>query len=276
MLDRIISERIRILINVQFDERRNVFLLELSRLKREAAGAGSYRSGNTITKLCDLHSSEISSRAIIAWQSVVRAHQIFGVPLSADLRTDLKNELHQYITQASNELKSSLINEVQSLHLGDNSARAGSAIEEAINHNRRKHDIEIDLYVDSLERRTQQAPVPQQYNFYGNIGAVQTGANASANVVQNLGGDDKTALIEALALAREAIRNASELGDTRQTEMIAIANECEEQVNSVQPNNTKLLTLLTVLGTTVQSIASAPAAYNAMKTALLPLGVNLP
>jgi hypothetical protein len=33
------------------------------------------------------------------------------------------------------------------------------------------------------------------YNFYGNVGAVQTGANALANVVQKLSEGDKTALI---------------------------------------------------------------------------------
>jgi hypothetical protein len=33
------------------------------------------------------------------------------------------------------------------------------------------------------------------HNFYGNVGAVQTGANALANVVQNLSEGDKTALM---------------------------------------------------------------------------------
>ena len=39
----------------------------------------------------------------------------------------------------------------------------------------------------------------QSYNFYGTVGAVQTGPGAIANIVQNLGADEKHAILEALA-----------------------------------------------------------------------------
>jgi hypothetical protein len=272
MLNALLSDRARKLITVQFDERRRLFPLDIRLFIAEAARRGSYHSGGMVIRLHDVHARELEIRTIIAWKSIVRAHQGQGSPLTDGLRQDLKQELNQHVLQAFNELTGSLVRELQPLK-----GMPKTDLEDAKNHAIKKHDVEIDLYVDFLEqKRTQQAPISQQYNFYGSVGAVQTGANATANVVQNLGSDDRTALIEALALAREAIRNASGLVDTQKTEMIAIAKECEEQINSGQPNNTKLLTLLTVLGTTVQSIASAPVAYSAMKTVLLPLGISLP
>jgi hypothetical protein len=55
--------------------------------------------------------------------------------------------------------------------------------------------VEIDLYIEYVTTQKEEIAVPPRYNFYGNVGAVQTGANALANVVQNLSEGDKTALM---------------------------------------------------------------------------------
>jgi hypothetical protein len=214
---------------------------------------------------------------MLAWQCLVRAYQILGAPTSADLRTDLKNELNIYITQASNELKGSLAKGLLSVsRSGDFSAKGSSVIQEAIHHSEQKHDIEIKLYVDSLDRRsTLVTGTSTQYNFYGNVGAVQTGDSSTANIVQNLGDGDKSALLEALALTRDAITAAAELPDIKRRELVEITKECEGAIKCGEPNNTKLLTLFNVLALTVQSLASAQPAYDALKTALLPLGVRI-
>ncbi len=52
MLNGLVSERAKRLINVQFDERRRLFPLDISKLKAEAAQRG-YHSGGMII-CCDI------------------------------------------------------------------------------------------------------------------------------------------------------------------------------------------------------------------------------
>jgi hypothetical protein len=142
-----------------------------------------------------------------------------------------------------------------------------------------KHEVEIDLYVDSLTNSQAgegKHPMTQNYNFYGAVGSVQTGANSVANTVQNLGGDDRAALTAALQQVREAVVVAPAVGEQQRRELIEIADDCATQMASESPNNTRLLTMFNVLGTAIQSIASAQPAYQALKVALVPLGISLP
>lgn len=116
----------------------------------------------------------------------------------------------------------------------------------------------------------------QNYNFYGAVGSVQTGANATANVVQNLGADDRASLLSAIQQVRDALSNSPSVGEQQRSELLEIADECASQMTASAPNNTKLLTMFNVLGTAIQSIASAQPAYQALKGAILPLGITLP
>ena len=119
-------------------------------------------------------------------------------------------------------------------------------------------------------------PMTHNFNFHGNVGSVQTGANAIANVVQNLGADERTALVSALQQVKEAIGIAPSLAEPRRQEILKVAHECSSQIESESPNDTKLLAMFNVLGTTIQSIASAQPAYQALKTALFAIGITLP
>lgn len=142
-----------------------------------------------------------------------------------------------------------------------------------------KHDIEVDLYVDSLSRLDEgraTGALMQHYNFYGTVGSVQTGANATANVIQNLGADDRAALSSAVQQVRDALSNAPTVAEQQRKELLEIADECVSQIAASSPNNTKLLTMFNVLGTAIQSIAGAQPAYQALKVAVLPLGITLP
>ena len=143
-----------------------------------------------------------------------------------------------------------------------------------------KHEVEIDLYLEALTQTVQaaeeQPAAAQQYNFYGAVGAVQTGARASANIVQNLDQGDKDALIQALELAREAVDHAQEIADIQKQEVSSIVDDINSELHSGAPNNTKLRALFTTIGTSIQTLASAQPAYQALKGALIPLGILLP
>ena len=100
---------------------------------------------------------------------------------------------------------------------------------------------------------------------------------SSANIIQNLGAKDREALISCARFQLESsCRAFKDMTERKRSELGEIVEECIQQSASQTPNNTKLFTLLNILGITVQSIASAQPAYQALKTALIPLGIMLP
>ncbi len=107
------------------------------------------------------------------------------------------------------------------------------------------------------------------FAFYGAVGAVQTGPGAVANVVQNLGAEEKHAILQALAQVRAAVIATQELAAQRQ-ELIEIADECSATVQSENPNNSKLRAMFDVLSSSIQTMASAQPAYQALKVGCFP------
>lgn len=277
MIDPEMKERFDRLIEVQLNERRKQIPDEISRINALAASKGMYGSGATFGKIFELLSRETEIRVILTWESLVRVHRLFCSIISDSLRTDFKEEIKSQALSVHSEL-SAILNRI----LEKSPIKSGTLnLDETLNSSLKKHDIEIDLYFDSLEKQVNAAGVsasvpPQQYNFYGNVGAVQTGANSSANIVQNLGQNDKHVLLEALAQVNEALETIRDMAENKRDELKEMVKECTDISNSQNPNNTKLLTMLNVIGITVQSYASAQPAYQALKAALIPLGITLP
>lgn len=118
-------------------------------------------------------------------------------------------------------------------------------------------------------------PMIHNYNFHGNVGSVQTGANAVANVVQNFGANERASLASALQQFRDAIEIEPSLTESERQKLLEIAQECTSEISSESPDDTNLKNIFNVLGTTVQSLASAPAAYQVMKASFLACGIDL-
>ncbi len=275
MLDPTMRSRFEALYRVKVDERKRLFERELRQADAQAAARGMFRSGNHVVMNQQAHERELDVRAVLAWQSLCRVHTILGSPLPDTLRDDLKAEMHRRIGETFSELNSRLQSLVRQIGL----LNIPVTLDEAHRTVLAKHDIEIDLYVDSLSASNSiqgTNATAHTYNFYGTVGSVQTGANAVANVVQNLGMEDRAALSNALQQVRDAISTASSLEEQQRHEFLEIADECAAQMAAESPNNTKLLTMFNVLGATIQSIASAQPAYQAFKLAVLPLGITLP
>lgn len=267
-------ERVNRLIEVQLTERRKQIPLEISRIRNEANAVGMLSSGRTILQIKESCEREIEIRAVLTWRSLVRVINTLGYDSKDNLGNDLKEYLNNTINTNFEEL-----NQLLNQNLGRMKPEQ-VPMDEARNHAVSKHEIEIDLYVDTLIEQTEDnnpAVEPtHSYTFYGNVGTVQTGAGAQANVVQNIGADDQEALKQALSLASEAIQAATDIADTQKNELVEIANQARNELDKEKPNSTMLQSMFITIGTTIQTLASAKPAYQALKGALIPLGITLP
>lgn len=120
------------------------------------------------------------------------------------------------------------------------------------------------------------SPMTNNFHFHGNVGAVQTGANAVAHIVQNLDAKERASLATALQQFKEAIEMEPSLSDQQRKELLETTQQCSSEIESESSDSSKLLSVFNVLGTSIQSIASAQPAYQVLKTALLVIGIPLP
>ena len=272
MLDPIFLDRFNRLSAVRIGERKEQFPLECGRLAADLSAKGMLRSGTHVLRSQQMHATEIAARAILTWETLVRVHRTFGSQPSPTMREDFKSLLRARVDADYQELTASFIEKQKS----NGMIQQQFSLLEARDHTLAKHEIEIDLYVDSLDETDEaNGRSALTYNFYGNVGTVQAGAHAIANTVQNLGGVDRTALADALTKVQEALAGAA-IHAQQKSELLEMAKEAQTQLASSSPNNTKLMSTFNVLATSVQAISSAQPAYQALKLALLPLGITLP
>jgi hypothetical protein len=137
-----------------------------------------------------------------------------------------------------------------------------------------KFGTEIDLYVEGLGSRTTQqgrtAEGSSTFNFHGPVGAVQTGPGSTANVVQPLEARDKDALLQALALVREALSKLPDTAGVPKSEIVEMVDDMDTEVQKPTPNRSKMTSMLTTVGKTIRVFESMTSAYQSLKTALLP------
>lgn len=274
MLSDTFRERAARLIDVGFTERRRQLPLSLVKIDREAAaaGGGSHSSARYL-QIHRLVAQELHTRAIIVWRALVRVHRTLANTFTETLADDFKSEFASYLGEVQAELAKTLAEKIK-----DDKLLQRLTLDEAASDSLSKHNIEIDLYADDLRNLSAESAgtsMKHTYNFYGAVGAVQTGAGAQASVVQNLGADERQTILLALVEVRKAIEAAHELG-AQQGELIEIADECAALTQADSANNSKLRAMFDVLASSIQAVASARPAYEAMKAALLPLGITLP
>lgn len=265
--------RLNKLLESQLSDRDRWFATEVTEINNDAIGHGYFHSGTRIHKLQEAYEHELGVRAQLIWQGLVRVHGILGSPLATTTREDFKREVASRVDQQADQLTTDCLGQVRRSH-----ALMDVTLEDARVRIQNKHEVEIDLYVDSIsfQASTTSVPMSTAYHFYGAVGAVMSGADATANVVQNLSQGDRADIENALMQVKQALATESNLTPQRKNELAAIADECATELKSPAPNNTKLLSMFNVLGLSIQSIASAQPAYQALKVALLSVGVSLP
>jgi hypothetical protein len=113
---------------------------------------------------------------------------------------------------------SSLSPSSQAQALGNNKTIVTNAFEAELLHQIQKHFVEIDLYSEDSGRTAManEKQAAHSYNFYGTVGAVQTGGNAVSNIVQSLGADEKERLKQALREVQAELANSGVAAGTRE------------------------------------------------------------
>jgi len=277
MLDNKVSDLVDRMTRVQFNERQGQLQHDIALAQSQMAARGLGRSGAIVQRVYELCSRDVEIRTLLIWQTLVRVLSQVGVRYSDDLAADLKQEIRKYLSSILEHPNDCLQKIVQQIGIGMATPLLSDAREQAF----MKVDAEIDLFVLSLlrqtearERKTESSG--QIFNFYSPIGAIQTGPSATANVVMNLSHLDREALREALERVKEGLSIVEDLPGHPKEEVLDLVEEAKTEVGKPRPNGMRLGSVLMAVGTAIQTVGSLQPAYQALKAALLPLGIPLP
>src|SRR5205823_2772867 len=98
----------------------------------------------------------------------------------------------------------------------------------------------------------------------------------SVSVVQNFGGQERETLLRALDVVGESVRALSEVAEAKPAEIVELTEECRVEAEKDEPNRLRLGALLAGLATAIQTTAALQPAYQALKAAMLLLGIPMP
>ncbi|MCG5076629.1 hypothetical protein [Paraburkholderia tagetis] len=190
-------EKFRVLCNVQLAEGRRLLDVNIGRINADCAKRGLVHSGARLLMLDEAFAVAVADRAIQIWRDIVRVHRTYGNENAGGAAAEFKSLFEDTLQQTFAELDAKL-REAQTL--GGHNRFAMDAFQRALPHQLEKHFVEIDLYCEDSARSAMATDkqAPQSYNFYGTVGAVQTGANAVSNIAQSIGADEKERLKQAL------------------------------------------------------------------------------
>lgn len=125
-----------------------------------------------------------------------------------------------------------------------------------------QYPAEVDLAIKSIAN-TGFVPALMQntINVNGPVGALQTGANSTAQVQQTLSGTSDAALMAAFDTVVAALQQAMSLPAEQREQAAQVVVELRKEAALAAPNKIKVLGLLGAVGTTIQTIANVEPAW---------------
>jgi hypothetical protein len=142
-----------------------------------------------------------------------------------------------------------------------------------------KVGTEIDLFVHALKKKEAvetNGTSSTVFNIYSPVGSIQTGDSSIANVTQNIDTEVKEQIRKALEDIELALNQPEVEPSSSKTELIEVVQESKDEIQKEKPNVTRLRSLLTTVGTSIQVVSSLKPAYETLKHALTFLGISLP
>ena len=127
-----------------------------------------------------------------------------------------------------------------------------------------RYDAEIDLYVASLEQRSK-GNTAATYHFNAPVGAVMTGNNSTANIVQNIGDQDRDNLLHALDEIKQAIRQQKNIPTLERDQLVEVIEDGENEAKKEQPNMIKLKSYINTIIQTARGIKDVAGAVEAVQ-----------
>lgn len=264
-------DRIKESVEAELGPRSTNLAAALTACDSDFASRGAFNSSLRILRRGIVGCQELEVRADIIWALIQRCRPWLGEP-DDDLLNGLNQQIEYHIGA-----QAAVVMRVTSQTSTD-PQRLQAAIEVPIADCRKqlikKFWSQARFFVDELRHPPTLNASGATYNFNSYVGAVQTGAQATAHVRIDAAGSAR--VIEALERLREALPTAADMALDAREQGIGLVSDIIVAARADKPNRLTLTSLLMGLGMTVQTVASLRPAWDAVRQVAPLIGVNLP
>lgn len=252
---------------------------DIERVKAEMSARGVLCSGMTLKRITGICVDAVKIRVQLVWQIYFRFLTTSGISYSDTLANELKELVSYHLPEKLGDLKG-YVRQISALIRSPNlfdkvapeldSARAAALA---------KIVTEIDLFVHALRKKYEiktEGESSTIFNIYSPVGSIQTGEYSISNVTQSLDADVRTALSEALNKISAMLTDSNITLPQPKVEIVELVDEGQQELKKNNPNFTKLRTLLSAVGCSIQTVANMKPAYDTLKQLLTFLNISLP
>jgi len=245
---------------------------EISKYKAQMAGRGVLRSGAAVVGIRTLCADAIKNRALLVWQILHRSITTAGISYSSDLGEELKEVMASHMPVTLGDIKGCFKENIEMLTPeGPLRDKSMDELDRSRIEALEKVHTEIDLFILSLKRRAEMSDKESAgtvINVYSPTGAIQTGPHSIAYVSQTIDSEVREKVLHALEEVQAFINDVEDLPEYPKNEILDLVLDGKLEVQEDKPNLTKLRSLLSTVGTSIQMMASAKPAYELLKGAL--------
>jgi hypothetical protein len=250
-------------IKEQWEHLRN----ELNTIKTKMAVQGALGSGATLVRITGLCARAVNNRAHLIWHTLHRFITTTGIHYSDELSSELKALIAHELPEDLPDFKGYIKNTIKILNAPKTAEKLLDQLDSARDHALNKVGTEVDLFVHSLKKKSELPETGLEshvFNIYSPAGPLQT-------VDAELGRQ----LIKTLDDVQSGINQLQDLPEHSKSEIVEIVGDCRAELEKAKPNIMKLRSLLTTVGTSIQSNHSLKSGYDALKQELTYLGISL-
>ncbi|MFC1732224.1 hypothetical protein ACFL6I_18100 [candidate division KSB1 bacterium] len=272
-------------INIDFAERNKILKDGIQEIKEDENEKRMLHSGRTYSRIAELCADEIKVRNHIAWQTLFRILTTSGIVFSEQLASEIQSNMSTCLKANFTEIKEIFCMNVTSASK-DIISHLHKMLNDSYDLSFKKVNNEIDLFTIWLKNTelSQNKKIKTHdekfkiivMNNYSPVGSIQIGNYTSATVTKIINKDDKKELIKALDIVEKGISAIEKITTFPKDEVVDLVQESKNELSKDNPNKTKLRGLISTIGQSLQSVATLHSAYQALKSAALFLGINLP
>lgn len=280
MIDQEIAKNANNRIRIEIEEQNSRLDSEIGRFMIKMRDVNAVQSSSSIRGIANLCIDTIKNRAQLARQILFQFITTAGISYSPELSDELKGLVAQHLPEKLADLRD-YIKPPTSLIIGSPSLYESiwRDLDSARNQALLKVGTEIDSFVNSLKRKVDTAKngtSPISLTFNAPVGSIQTGDSSIANVTQNIDTEVKDQIRKALEDINSILTQPEVETPTPKGELLEVVQDSQVELQKEKPDVTRLKSLLTGIGTSIQMVSSLNPAYETLKHALTFIGISLP
>lgn len=231
------------------------------------------RGAGYAARLAAIYVSEFKRSANIIADAIKEAHGRFNLSLSEDTQQAMLGLADKTLKAQADAFAGAYTRHIERFGL--------SSEKDCLGHQRQLSDAFVQTTLRRFFWTLENVPMPKDLpasttmNFHGTVGAVQTGAQSTANVSQSWSNENVTAVVAALAQFKDLLAKATDVDAELRGELLTDIDSASHELVVGAPNVARISRWLGGIGATVQTVGSLQPAWDGVKACLRAIGLPL-